>query len=78
MTATAPLPSEAWAKWFFRLVQFVGLGVGVHESLGDGRPFVLLFAGALILGAIGLRALLRGAVQVIDPAAKEQEQHEPR
>jgi hypothetical protein len=70
MAVPAPTP-DRWSRWFFRLVQLVGLALGVNEALGRGRPWVLLFSGALILGAIGLRIMLRGAAVLVDTAVKE-------
>jgi hypothetical protein len=39
--------------------------------MGRGRPVVLLFAGALILGAAGVRILLRGLSELAEAAEKE-------
>lgn len=72
MTATVPRP-DYWSRWFFRLVQVVGVAIAVHEVLGAGRPFVLLFAGALILGAVGVKTLVMGIAELADAAAKEAE-----
>lgn len=72
MAAPIPRP-DYWSRWFFRLVQAVGLALGVHESLGRGRLSVLLFSGALILGAVGVRMLVRGLAELANAADKEPE-----
>lgn len=53
-----------------------GLALGLHEGLGKGRASVLLFSAALILGAIGVRALVRGATEIVNSTAREQERDE--
>lgn len=68
--AVSPPRSDPWSRWFFRAVQMVGLALGVHEALGAGRPYVLLFCGALILGAAGLRFILLGVGEVSKRAAE--------
>lgn len=70
MVAHVP-PPDRWSRWFFRLVQGTGLALGVHEGLGAGRPFVMLFAGALILGAVGVRILIRGVSELSEAANRE-------
>lgn len=69
--AVSPSRPDYWSRWFFRLVQVVGLAIGIHETLGPGRLFVLLFAGALILGAVGVRILLRGVTELAQAAERE-------
>ena len=54
---------DRWNRNFTRLVQLLGLGLGVHEAAwpNGGRGSVLLYSAALIIGPQGLRLLLRGA-----------------
>lgn len=63
MAVSSPRP-DRWSRWFFRLVQVTGWGLGIHEVLGPGRATVLMFCGALILGSVGVRAMVRGVVEL--------------
>ena len=70
----APIPrTDFWNRWFFRAVQVVGLGLGVHEQLGPARALALIFAGALILGAQGILWLVRGLGEFGKAAEREAE-----
>lgn len=64
---------DAWSRWFFRAVQVSGWGLAIHEALGAGRPFVLLFSGAMILGSVGVRAVVRGAAEFAQQTQEEDE-----
>jgi hypothetical protein len=59
-----PSPSDPWGIWFSRLVQIAGLGIMVYETLVEkvDRPWLLLSAMSMLLGGIGLQALLRWAI----------------
>lgn len=70
MAVSSPRP-DAWSRWFFRLVQTVGLLLFAHEALGPGRAPVMLFSAGLILGAVGIKALLHAIVDLAEAASKE-------
>lgn len=64
--ASRSTANDPWTTWFFRLVQIGGLGVILHEVVGrEGeRPWVLLTAWAMLLGAIGLQLIVRAFVSI--------------
>jgi len=75
-----PKPTDRWSLWFFRLVQTVGLAIGVYEVkfTAHAQISVLLYSAALILGSFGLKLLLHGAQTVVSAASDllEEEQDE--
>lgn len=59
--SAAPPPTDPWSIWFSRLVQVVGLGVVIFETVVEenDRPWLLLVATAMMLGGLGLQLVLR-------------------
>lgn len=74
MAAPTPRP-DYWTRWFFRLVQLVGLALFILEARGAGRPYVLLFCMALILGAAGVRFTLSGLSELAQKATEADTEH---
>ena len=66
-------PQDRWSLWFTRLMQLVGLGIVVYETLvvQSDRPWLLLVAVAMMLGGQGLRLLLRGARGLMEEAGDD-------
>lgn len=56
-----PTASDPWSIWFSKLVQVAGLGIMVFEARpgGEQRPWLMLFATGMMLGALGLQLILR-------------------
>lgn len=72
MAAPVPLISaETWSRWWNRVSQVSGLGLIVFEALHE-KPsgLVMLFGAAMMLGAAGLRLLVRGAISFATDAAQ--------
>lgn len=79
---TPPIPADRWSRWWNRISQVSGLAIIFYEVIGYGEHasfVVLLFASAMMLGAAGLRILIRGATAIVDPSqpAVPQERDEP-
>lgn len=59
--------------WFTRAMQLVGLLLVVTEQVAvlfmdrEPEPWLLLVSVAMMLGGLGLRLILRGAAQMLDP-----------
>lgn len=72
---TAPLlpPTDLWTRWWNRVSQIAGLGIIVYESIfaAHAQFIVLLFAAAMMLGAAGLRILVRGAANLLEEPKDE-------
>lgn len=60
---TAP-PRDPWQIWFSRLVQVAGLGIMLYETMVEhtDRPWLLLCSMSMLLGGIGLQAVVRWAI----------------
>jgi hypothetical protein len=56
-----PTASDPWQIWFSRAMQAVGLLIMVFEARpgGEQRPWLMLFATGMMLGAIGLQLIIR-------------------
>lgn len=62
---TQPSPlRDPWAIWFSRLVQVTGLAIMVYETLVQkiDRPWLLLCSMSMLLGGLGLQAVVRWAI----------------
>jgi hypothetical protein len=72
-TPTPTPPPDRWSLWFTRLMQLVGLGIVCYETIvvQRDRPWLLLVAVAMMIGAQGLRLLLRGARGIMEEAGHE-------
>ena len=55
-------PVDRWSLWFGRLVQICGLALILYEALAEhsDRPYLLLVAMAMMVGATGLRLVIKG------------------
>lgn len=56
-----PPVTDRWQLWFFRLVQATGWAGIIYEAVfkNADRPWLLLWFGAMILGARGLDLIAR-------------------
>lgn len=68
---------DRWSVWFNRVSQVAGLVLVAYEVSGPENPFALLFAGAMMLGPVGLRLMLRGASGLLADAADKLEEEPP-
>lgn len=77
MTLPRPyISTEGWTRWWNRISQISGLGIIIYESIfaAHAQFVVLLFAAAMMLGAAGLRILVRGAANLLE----EPKEHDPQ
>lgn len=71
--APIAISADAWSRWFNRLLQLSGWGLGLYHCVFV-RPvqlLVLVFAGALILGGAGIRLFIRGLIGVLESSVDE-------
>lgn len=55
---------DPWQIWFSRIIQIVGLGIVIFETLAEqaDRPWLLLVATSMMIGGLGLQLVIRWAI----------------
>lgn len=70
MGLDAPSRNDPWSIWFWRIVQIIGLIVFLEQVIVSGsttrpdRPWILIFAMAMMLGGYGMVTLIRAVVRL--------------
>lgn len=59
-----PSSNDPWQIWFSRLIQVMGLGIVLYETVVEhtDRPWLLLVSTSMMLGGLGLQLVVRWAL----------------